>query len=178
MFLVDHMILSDKQHGFRPGFLSEMALCRLSSLLSEAKRIKKDSVFVMFDFSRAFNTLNFKVLLSALQSSYFSPLTMQWFKLYLTGHQLLIAYANEHSDPRNISTSVPQESLLGPLRYNLYINSLLNLLSHDYAVAYADDITFVCSGDVKAIITKMQILLDSVYTWAVAHKLRLNVGTC
>ena len=56
MFLVDHMILSDKQHGFRSGFLYEMALCRLSSLLSEAKRMKKDSVLVTLDFSRAFDT--------------------------------------------------------------------------------------------------------------------------
>ena len=75
MFLVDHMILSDKQHGFHPGFSCETALCRLSSLLSEAKRLKKDSVLVTLDFSKAFDTLNFQVLLSALQSSYFSPLT-------------------------------------------------------------------------------------------------------
>ena len=66
MFLVDHMILSDKQHSFCPGFSCEIALCRLSSLLSEAKRMKKDSVLVTLDFSRAYDTLNFEVLLSAL----------------------------------------------------------------------------------------------------------------
>ena len=76
MFLVDQMILSDKQHGFRTGFSCEMALCRLSSLLSEAERMKKDSVLVTLDFSRAFNTLNFEVLLSVLQLSYFSLLTL------------------------------------------------------------------------------------------------------
>ena len=76
MFLVDHIILSDKQHGFRSGFSCEAALCRLSSLLSEAKRMKKDSVLVTLDFSRAFDILNFDVLLSALQSPYFNPLTL------------------------------------------------------------------------------------------------------
>ena len=156
MFLVDHMILSDIQHGFCTGFSCEMALCRLSSLLFEAKRMKKDSVLVTLDFSRAFDTLNFEVLLSALQSSYFSPLTLQWFKSYLTGHQQLTAYAGEHSDPQDISTGISQGSLLGPLLFNLYINSLLNLLPCDCMVAYADNITLVCSGDVKAIMTQMQ----------------------
>ena len=101
---------------------------------------------------------------------------MQWFKSYLTGRQQLTAYVGERFDPRDISTGIPQGSLLGPLLFNLYINSLLNLLPRDCAVAYADDITLVCSGDVKAIMTQMQFLLDSIYAWAVAHKLRLNVG--
>ena len=162
MFLVDHMILSDKQHGVRPGFSCETALCRLSSLLFEAKRMKKDSVLVTFDFLRAFDNLNFEILLCALQSSQFSSLTLQWFKSYLTGRQQLTAYAHEHFDPRDLSIGIPQGSLFGPLLFNLYINSLLDLSPRDYAVAYADDITLVCSGYVKAIITQMQFLLDSV----------------
>ena len=39
-------------------------------------------------------------------------------------------------------------------------------------------LTLVCSGDVEAIMTQMQFLLNTVYAWAVAHKLRLNVGKC
>ena len=66
MFLVNHMILLDKQHSYCPGFSCETALCKLSTLLSEAKKMKKDSALVMHDFSRTFDTLNFEVLLSAL----------------------------------------------------------------------------------------------------------------
>ena len=51
-------------------------------------------------------------------------------------------------------------------------------MPRDCAVAYADDIILVCCGDVKAIMTQMQFLLDSEYAWAVAHKLRLNVSLC
>ena len=83
------------------------------------------------------------------------PLTLQWFKSYLTGRQQLTAYAGERSDQRDISIDVPQRSLLGLLLFNLYINSQLNLLPLDCAVAYADDITVVCSKDVKAIMTLM-----------------------
>ena len=140
--------------------------------------MKKDSLLVTLDFSRAFDTLNFEVVLSALQSSYFSPLTLQWFKSYLTGRQQLTANAGERFNPQDISTSVPQGSLLGPLLFNLYINSLLNLLPRDCAVTYVDDITLVCSGDVKAIMTQMQFLLDSVFAWVGLHKLRLNVSKC
>ena len=104
-------------------------------------------------------------------------LTLQWFKSYLTGLQQLTAYAGEHSDPQYIYRRSARE-LACPITIQLYINSLLNLLPCDCAVAYADDITLVCSGDIKAILTQMQFLLDSVYAWVVVHKLGLNVGKC
>jgi hypothetical protein len=177
-FLYDYHILSDKQHGFCKGLSCKTALCRLSGLLSEAKRLKKESVLVTIDFARAFDTLNFDILLSALESYHFSTLTIQWFRSYLTGRSQQTIYANERSSFQEISSGVPEGSLLGPVLFNLYINSLLHLLPKDRAVAYADDITLVCSGSVTAIITQMQSTLDTVYEWALVHKLKLNISKC
>ena len=45
-------------------------------------------------------------------------------------------------------------------------------------MAYADDVTLVCSGNLNDAMLRMQSLLDTVYAWSVAHRLKLNISKC
>ena len=105
--------------------------------------------------------------------------SLQWFKSYLTGRKHATKFANANSTPFSINTGVPKGSLLGPTLFNLYINSLLELLPEDGSVAYADDITLVWSGtDIAQTIDNMQHLLDLVHNWACKNRLVINVSKC
>ena len=58
---------------------------------------------------------------------------------YLQDRTLQVSIYGKTSTERSIMASVPQESVLGPLLWNVYINELLQLIPE--ALAYADDCT-------------------------------------
>ena len=61
--------------------------------------------------------------------------------------------------------------------YNL--NRLLKLLPDECAVAYADDLTLVCSDDaLQTVHQQMQSLLDMITIWAKNNQLCINVSKC
>ena len=175
-FLDDNHVKLFNQHVFHKSRSCETAVCKLSSLLSDVKRHLQDYVIVTSDFSRVFDTLNHEVLLSALHTCNFEEKSIYWFKSYLVDRSQQTAYASACSSSRALSSGVSQGSLLGPVLFNLYINSLLYIPPSECTVAYADDVTLVCSGNICTILMHMRSLLDTCYVWASFRRLKLNVS--
>ena len=167
-FLSHEDLLSDKQHGFRCGHSYETALRRLTGLLADARRQKKNSVLVALDFSRAFDSLDIAVLLDVLITNHFGSLAIEWIKSYRTGCTQQTKYANTLSNPIQTTTGVPQGGLLSTILFNIYINCLLNKLPKNCAIAYADDVTLLCSSKNMAdVFGDMQVLLNEICSWAI-----------
>ena len=84
---------------------------------------------------------------------------------YLSNRTQCTKYYGAVSDALQITSGVPQGSILGPILFNVYLNRLLKLLPDECAVAYADDLTLVCSDDaLQTAHQRMQSLLDLIST--------------
>ena len=57
-------------------------------------------------------------------------MALQWFKFYLNGHTSAL---------KEISCGIPDESVLGPLLFLIYINDLPNILEIFKFYLFADD---------------------------------------
>ena len=73
-------------------------------------------------------------------------LALQWFKSYLTNRTQQVAVRGTMSNKNDLSLGVPQGSILGPLLFLLYIDDMVNVISHGKVTMYADDTTLYVSG--------------------------------
>lgn len=89
-----------------------------------------------------------------------------WFKSYLTCRNQRMCFKFFLSNPCNISTGVPQGSILGPLLFIIFINSLSGVVSHCQITMYVDDTALSVNGnDAKDISTKFTSDLHKIMNW-------------
>nr|CAH7716746.1 unnamed protein product [Callosobruchus chinensis] len=66
-FIESNNLMNNCQHGFRPKRSTESALAELCQFVYKALNNQENSIAIMFDLSRAFDTIDHKLLLEKLQ---------------------------------------------------------------------------------------------------------------
>ena len=103
------------QYGFRCGCSTVQAVAQLNNwvlqYLDQGKVV--GSLFV--DISKAFDSLNHRILLGKLGSLGVSDQSLRWFKSYFSERKQSVVINGSVSDSCSIQLGVPQGSILGPL---------------------------------------------------------------
>ena len=175
-FLERMMIIYANQFGFRKYHSTYMALMVLVDKITKSLEKGEFVVGVFLDFSKAFDTVNHKILLKKLEYYGIRGTALQWFESYLSERSQFVTYNGEKSSPKKVICGVPQGSILGPLLFFIYINDLSNVCKSMMPLLFADDTNLFKSGkDSNQIKIEIERELIHISEWLKINKLSLNI---
>ena len=98
------------------------------------------------DLSKAFDTLNHKLLLKNLQAYGFDKKSLSFIESYFTNRKYKTKIGGSFSEYQRIVTGVPKGSISRPLFLNIFINNLFLSIDKSTLCNYTDNNTLYTSG--------------------------------
>ena len=177
--LYEHFVtsLSSRQHCFirQKSTITNM----LAFLQAVYKALDKDqhSDLVAFytDFSKAFDRVSHYLLLCKVASLSVNGCSLELLQDYLSDRKQIVRVDNVSSRPKDVTSGVPQGSLLGPLLFCIFINDLLEALAFSDSYLFADDLKFLSVN-----LTELQVQTDlqSLEIWVNKNRMALATDKC
>ena len=175
-YLMDLRILYEFQFGFQKSKSTYMALISLTDKLLAALDDGDICVGLFIDFRKAFDTVNHQILLDKLYHYGIRGTAHDWLCSYLKDRKQCVEFDDVISSVVDMRCGVPQGSNLGPLLFLLYINDLAYVSPELFAVLFADDSNFFCTGsDLSIVIDIVNRELCMIVDWLNCNKMSLNI---
>ena len=137
---------------------------------------KKYLVAVYLDLSKAFDTVNHKILLSKMERLGIKGLALDWYRSYLKERTVQVEVDKILFKKMVVNIGVPQGSVTAPTLFLIYINNMCNVSDALDMVQFADDTTLYMVGDnlLTEFSYRMSGELAKIDRWLVANRLSLN----
>ena len=174
-------ILTRNQFGFRQGrsCVSNL-LCfydRVTDTIQERDGWV-DSIYL--DFSKAFDKVPHKRLIWKLQHiGGIDGALLKWMSDFLQGRQMSTVIRGTASQHREVTSGVPQGSVLAPIMFLIYVNDLGEDLSRNsYINMFADDAKIQRKIIDENSCKELQEDIDKIKAWGEKWKMDFNVDKC
>ena len=98
----------------------------------------KHTDLILLDFSKAFDKVNHEKLFYKLHRYGVRIKTLSWIKAFLNGRSQTVVLEGDQSEEVPVTSGVPLGSVLGPIRFLVYINDLPEKVKSSVRL-FADD---------------------------------------
>ena len=176
-YLSSNQLINPYQSGFRFTFSTLTSLPESTNdwCVNIDRGLLNGVVFI--DLKKAFDTIDYDILLCKLSAYGVDELALTWFRSYLTNRRQKCFVNGQFSRISTTTRGVPQGSIIGPLLFLVYINDLPNCLNEGFPRTFADDTNISYSSNNP---TDLENLMNSslvnLNRWLIANKLSLNIA--
>ena len=131
---------------------------------------------VFIDLQRAFDTVDYHILLHKLSHYGIRGVFNKWFCSYLNERTQITQVGCHISKREKTSCEVPQGSVLGPLLFLIYINDIYKPSNKLGFYLFADDTNLLYAArNLKSLESVVNVELLNVCDWLSVNKLSLNI---
>ena len=179
-FLAEHELLRMSQHGFTRR---RSTLTNLLEYLEELNRLVDQGIamdVVYLDFSKAFDKVPIRRLLSKCEGLGISGKVLGWIEEWLTNRQQRVVINGKSSEWGDIKSGVVQGSVLGPCLFLVFINDIDKGVEdlEGFLSKFADDSKWARKVMGEEDQEKFQEGLDKLMGWAEEWQMDFNKGKC
>ena len=174
---IDGDILKNTSSAYRKGHNTTSVLLAVRDDIIRAMSKGEVTMAVLADFSKAFDTVAYEIVLNKLHKQGFSKSFLKWVTNYMTRRKQFVQIDDKKSSELSVNFGVPQGSILGPVLFNLYVNDLSDGLGSVKTYQYADDTTIYqhCKPiEIKSCEMQLQQAMDKLSSWSSDCNLNLN----
>lgn len=182
-YVAERCPISDNQFGFRSHRSCSSQLISYVDELSYSidKRLCADVAYL--DLSKAFDKVSHSKLIQKLLDRNIPITLVKWIKHFLKGRTQKVVIENHYSNPRKVTSGVPQGSILGPILFLLYSDDVDKTIEGSVKMyKFADDMkichTFSPKCATKDAHNLLQKCLTNLSIWCNDNCLPLNLTKC
>ena len=172
-------LINKTQHGF---LKKRSCVTQLLSVLHDiGKNLdnNKQVDMIYLDFAKAFHSVDHAILHHKLYAHGLRGSILLWFKYYLTDRCQRVVLENVAPEWSPVTSGVHQGSILGPLLFTIFINTLPDTLSPaSKAALYADDSKVY--RPITSLVDSMALQQDpnNLEVWSGKNSLEFNSSKC
>ena len=176
-YMSANKLFTKRQYGFMSGRSTSLQLIRVLEEWTEALDRGQQVHCIYMDYQKAFDTVPHKRLLSKIKSYGVGDELNKWIQDFLTDREQYVDVLGEGSDWADVTSGIPQGSVLGPLLFVMYINDLPDLVSSTVYL-FADDTKIFKIIENENDPKILQRDLDSLRKWSDTWLLRFHPQKC
>ena len=179
--LIEHLeannLICENQHGFVTGKSCSTQLLETlenwTKILDERGSV--DAIYM--DFMKAFDCVPHRRLMLKLEALGVKGPVFNWIGNFLANRRQFVVVNNSCSQEANVTSGIPQGSVLGPILFVVYINDLPRVCSSSVKL-FADDTKVFTRSDVEGATETLQEDLDKLQVWANTWLMKFHPEKC
>ena len=123
-----------------------------------------------------FETIQFKILIDRLTSLGVKGSTLKWFESHLIGRSIRVCFDDVISTKFFINCGVPQGSVLSPLLYLVYVDTMRFYVPGVVNTSYADDtVLSAAARNTDDLVEKVNQALSRLLIFTKISRLSVNI---
>ena len=163
--------------AYRKGYNSQHVLIRLLEEWKQHLDNNKVVGSVFMDLSKAFDCVPHDLLIAKLASYSVDENLLMYIYYYLSNRNQCVRINNVHSSFQNVTSGVPQETIVGPALFNCFFNDFFYFIDkasvHNFAV---DNSLSAFESNIKNLKLILESECKKAISWFQSNKMMVNPG--
>ena len=178
LFEATKLHICPEQHGFFTGrsTVTNLTLFTHDIIKFMEEGSQTDAIYT--DYSKAFDKVDHTILINKLLKMGIHGDLLRWLVSYVSNRSQSVVIGGYRSDWVEVTSGVPQGSLLGPLLFLIYINDIRECFLYSKILLYADDMKIYARVSSHDDCSLIQEDLNRLTEYCRDNKLLLNIKKC